>query len=59
MRSNGYRSCVGGDLAIGGAGVIKWLWELCWLECSYWWCWCELEVIGAVFVGEQLLLGLV
>ena len=49
-RSNGYGSCVGGSLAIGGVGMNKWLWQLCWWECSYWWGWCDKMVMGAVLV---------
>jgi len=43
--------CVGGSVDIGGAGVIKWLWELSWWESSYWWGWCDQKVMGAVLVG--------
>ena len=50
MRSNGYGSCVGGSVAIGGAGVIKWLWELCCWQCSYWWGWCDQIIMGALMV---------
>jgi len=46
-----YWGCVGGSVSIGGAGVIKWLWKLCWWECSYWWVWCEQMIMGAVLVG--------
>ena len=49
MWSNGYGSCVGGSVAIGGAGVIKWIWELCCF--SFWWGWCDHMVMGAVLVG--------
>jgi len=57
--SNGYEKCVGGSVNIGGAVVKKWLWELCWWECSYLWGWCEQMVMGAVLVGVSLLVGLV
>jgi len=57
--SNGFWSCVGGNIAIGGFGGIKYLWEHCWWECSYWWGWCEQLVMGAFLVGVQLFLGLV
>jgi len=33
--TNGYGSSFGGSVAIGGAGEIKCLWDLCWWECSY------------------------
>jgi len=33
------------------AGVIRWLWEQCYWECSYWWGWCDQMVMGAVLVG--------
>ena len=49
--ANGYGSCVGGSVAIGGAGVIKCLWELCWWEYSYWWGWSNQMVMGAVLMG--------
>jgi len=49
--SNVNGSCFGGSVAIGGAGVIKCLWELCWWECSYLWGWCDQIVMGAVLVG--------
>jgi len=39
------------SVAIVGAGVIKWLWELCWWECSYWWGWSDQMIMGAVLVG--------
>jgi len=42
---------VGGSLAIGGAGVIKLLWQTCWWGCSYWCVWCDQMVMGAVLVG--------
>jgi len=51
VRSNVYGSCVSGNVADVGAGVIKWLWEMCWSECSYWWGWFDQMVIGTGLVG--------
>ena len=39
------------SVATGGADVIKFLWELCWRECSYLWGWCDQMVMGSVLVG--------
>ena len=49
--SNGYGSCVGGSVAIGGAGDFKWLWELCWRDCSYCSGWCDPMFMGNLLVG--------
>ena len=49
--SNGYGSCVGGIVAIGVAGVMKWLLELCWWVCSYCCGSSHRIVMGAVLVG--------
>ena len=37
--------------AIGGAGVIKWLWQLCWWACRYSWGRCEQIFMGDMLVG--------
>jgi len=39
------------NVAIGGAGVIKCLWELCWWVRSYCWGWCDKMFMGVVLVG--------
>jgi len=49
--SNVYGNFVGGIIAIGWAGVIKCLWELCWWEFSYSWGLCVQMLLGAVLVG--------
>jgi len=49
--SNIYGSCAGGGVAIRWTVVIKYLWELCCWECSYWWGWCDQMFMGAVSVG--------
>ena len=44
-------SCVVGSVAVGGAGLVKWLWELFWWKVRYWCGRCYQMVMGAVLVG--------
>jgi len=49
--SNGYGSCFGGSVGIGGFSVIKCLWELCRSECSNCCGRCDQRFKGTVLVG--------